>query len=170
MQEKSRLSDLRNEDKSPLFELIKNPQIASYNSSYASDDWESYCVWFDAIGQDHSKRVFAIVIPPGRKFAGSLTVGNIHPIQKSAEISIVVTEDAYEQDIDKEALSEAIDHCWRELNLNRIYVHALASNEREIQTYLTLGFEIEGTLRAHVYFDGRFHDLKILGLLRPAGI
>ena len=170
MQEEPLLSDLRDEDKGSLFELITSPQINFYNSSYAPDDWESFCAWFDAIGQDNSKRVFAIVISPEQNFAGSITVGNIHPVQKNAKISIVLANDAYAQDIDKEALSEAVDHCCHKLKLNRIYAHCLASNKREIQTYLSLGFQIEGTLRAHACFEGCFHDLKVLGLLLPASM
>ena len=57
MQEEPLLSDLRDEDKALLFELIKSPQRNFYNSRYAPNDWESFCVWFDAIGQDNSKRV-----------------------------------------------------------------------------------------------------------------
>ena len=113
---------------------------------------------------------FAIVISPEKNFAGSFTLGNIHPIQKNGGISTILANDAYARDTDKEALSEAVDHFWHKLKLNRVYAHCLASNEQETQTYLSLGFQIEGTLRAHACFEGRFHDLKVLGLLLPAGM
>ncbi len=168
MQEEPLLSELRNEDKLPLFELINDRKVISYNSQYSPVDWESHCRWFSMIGQDISKRVFAIVVQPDRKFAGALDIKNIHPIRRSAEISINLTSDARDKGIGRRALSEAVEFCWRELNLNRIYMHAMSSNKRAIRAYMAVGFEIEGTLRSHAYFNGQYHDFEIMGLLRPA--
>jgi|MDTB01.2.fsa_nt_gb RimJ/RimL family protein N-acetyltransferase len=167
MHEQSLLSELRDEYKIPLFELINDRETVAFNSQYSPVDWASHCKWFNSVGQDKSKRVFAIAPPPGRTFAGVLDIKNIHPIRHSAEISINLTANARDKGIGRRALSEAVEFCWKELNLNRIYMHAMSSNKRAIQAYIAVGFEIEGTLRSHSYFNGQYHDFEIMGLLRP---
>jgi RimJ/RimL family protein N-acetyltransferase len=170
MQEGLSLSKLRDEDKLPLFELINDPEFIASNPQIQPVDWASYCQWFSKLGEDNSERVFAIGIPPNRTVVGVLDIKNIHAVHRSAEISIRLSDDTHYQDVGRTALSEAVEFCWRELNLNRLYMHAMSTNKQTIRNYLAVGFEIEGTLRAHSFFNSQYHDFDILGLLRTDNV
>jgi RimJ/RimL family protein N-acetyltransferase len=54
---------------------------------------------------------------------------------------------------------------FRELNLNRIELHAWSFNTRAIRAYEKAGFTIEGRRREAVFHDGSFHDELIMGIL-----
>ncbi len=52
------------------------------------------------------------------------------------------------------------------MNLHRIDLHALASNERAIHVYEKIGFQREAVLRDAMFRFGRYHDIVVMGLLR----
>jgi UDP-4-amino-4,6-dideoxy-N-acetyl-beta-L-altrosamine N-acetyltransferase len=65
-----------------------------------------------------------------------------------------------------EALKLVLDYGFKHLNVNRIYLDTIASNKEAISLYEKLGFKVEGNLRKHIYKDGVYHDLMIMGLNR----
>ena len=168
MQEETLLSELRDEDESPLFELINDPGAIANNLS-SRVDRETHREWFKTIRQDEPRTAFAVIAPPDRQLVGSISVENIHPVHRNAEVFINLSARAQDQELGTRAFSEAAQFCWRELDLYRLYLHALSTNQRAIHLCEAAGFEIEGTLQAHAYFNDQYHDCEILGLLRPSG-
>jgi RimJ/RimL family protein N-acetyltransferase len=61
-----------------------------------------------------------------------------------------------------------VDHAFRDLGANRLWLDASAENPRAVKVYSRAGFRLEGTLRAHWYRPalGRAVDLILMGLLR----
>jgi RimJ/RimL family protein N-acetyltransferase len=53
---------------------------------------------------------------------------------------------------------------FRELGLQKIYGVIAKSNNRMINLQITLGMDIEGTLKRHNKIDGKFEDLVMLSL------
>jgi len=51
-------------------------------------------------------------------------------------------------------------------NWRRVQLRTLACNERAIRAYQKIGFVEEGRLREHVFFQGRYVDEVVMGLLR----
>ncbi len=60
----------------------------------------------------------------------------------------------------------AINYGFGELNLNRIHLSTLSSNERAIRLYQALGFHEEGRLRQAQYKGGHYLDVILMALLR----
>jgi RimJ/RimL family protein N-acetyltransferase len=52
------------------------------------------------------------------------------------------------------------------LNLNRVYLRVNADNERGIKAYTAAGFKEEGLLRSHMYVEGTYVDMVMMGVLR----
>jgi diamine N-acetyltransferase len=59
-----------------------------------------------------------------------------------------------------------MDYAFNTLNLNRVQLHVAVKNEKAINVYKKIGFEIEGTLRQAMYQDGKYHDFYVMGLLK----
>jgi len=51
-------------------------------------------------------------------------------------------------------------------NWRRVQLRTLACNERAVRAYQKIGFVEEGRLREHVFFQGRYVDELVMGLLR----
>jgi ribosomal-protein-alanine N-acetyltransferase len=51
-------------------------------------------------------------------------------------------------------------------NLNRVWLHVHADNERGIRAYERVGFKREGVLRQHAFREGKHVDELVMGVLR----
>jgi RimJ/RimL family protein N-acetyltransferase len=65
-----------------------------------------------------------------------------------------------------EATELMVRYAFSTLNLNRLQLHVLCKNERAVHVYKKAGFQIEGTLRKAMYFENKYHDFYVMGLLR----
>ncbi len=65
-----------------------------------------------------------------------------------------------------DALQLILRYAFQELNLYRVGLDVIASNERALHTYEKLGFRREGTMRGAVLRDGRRTDRIYMGILR----
>jgi RimJ/RimL family protein N-acetyltransferase len=66
----------------------------------------------------------------------------------------------------RDAILTLLDWSFRILNLRRIALDTLATNERAIRAYRACGFVEEGRLREHEYVDGAYVDTVTMGILR----
>jgi RimJ/RimL family protein N-acetyltransferase len=66
----------------------------------------------------------------------------------------------------RDAVSTLVDYGFRHLNLHRIWLGVLASNERAIRSYRACGFREEVRRRRHIWVDGDLQDEVMMGLLR----
>lgn len=58
-----------------------------------------------------------------------------------------------------------VDYGFRMLNLNRVELSCLATNERARRLYAGLGFVVEGTLRQAQFKDGHYIDVVQMSVL-----
>lgn len=65
-----------------------------------------------------------------------------------------------------DALKLLLRYAFHELNLFRVGLDVIASNERALHTYEKLGFQREGIMRGAVLRDGRRTDRIYMGILR----
>ncbi len=68
----------------------------------------------------------------------------------------------YGRDVAKLLLMEVFE----QLNLHRAEWWTFAENTASIELGKTMGFKEEGRLRDVVYFDNRYHDMVVLGILK----
>jgi RimJ/RimL family protein N-acetyltransferase len=52
-----------------------------------------------------------------------------------------------------------------ELGLNRLFLFVLEENKRAIKSFEDCGFQKEAVLRESIFFDGKFHNQLIMGVL-----
>jgi RimJ/RimL family protein N-acetyltransferase len=74
--------------------------------------------------------------------------------------------DQWGQGFGREAVMAMVNHCFRDMNMNRIGAEVYAYNERSLRLFEGLGFLREGLIRQAVWKRGAFADSVILGLLR----
>ncbi|OUL26782.1 GNAT family N-acetyltransferase [Nostoc sp. T09] len=83
-----------------------------------------------------------------------------------AEIGYELARDHWRKGFMTEALSAIIQWGFEQLDLNRIEALVMLENNASIKLLKKLQFAEEGVLREYGFWKGRFHDLKILSLLK----
>ena len=59
-----------------------------------------------------------------------------------------------------------INYVFDEIKFNRMHTRVLANNSSALKLYEKLGFQKEGILRKHLYRDGEYLDIVIMGILK----
>lgn len=150
-----------------IFNWHNTTEIMHLDGLYRPISQTVFDHWFNSIGSDPSRVVFAIRRQTDLAFVGYIQVLNIHPVFRTAELGIMIGDTGNRRKgYGLEALQLCIDFCWSELNLQRLSLSIIGENESAKLTYAKAGFTHEGLLRRSVYMQGDFHDTTLMALLR----
>jgi RimJ/RimL family protein N-acetyltransferase len=101
------------------------------------------------------------------RLIGFLALHTIEWNNGTAMLSIGIGEPDYRgKGYGTEALYLLLNYAFGELNLFRVGLDVIATNDRAIHTYEKLGFKREGIMRSAVHRDGRRCDVLHMGILR----
>jgi RimJ/RimL family protein N-acetyltransferase len=124
---------------------------------------------------DYIKRVSAsdtdlllgIVLRDGDRLIGGTGLHNIDARCRHASFGISIGDkDYWDRGYGTEATRLLLAHCFDTLNLNKVWLHVYEFNPRAVHVYEKLGFRVEGRLRQHTFFEGRYWDVISMGVLR----
>jgi RimJ/RimL family protein N-acetyltransferase len=103
------------------------------------------------------------------KFIGIAGLFNFDHTAHTCELGIGIGDkDYWGRGYGREATRLLIEYAFRYRNFRKVWLRVHGSNERAQKAYLACGFVVEGRLRAHVYSNGNYDDLVIMGILREA--
>jgi aryl-alcohol dehydrogenase-like predicted oxidoreductase/RimJ/RimL family protein N-acetyltransferase len=124
---------------------MNDPQVFLYLESggdYTMDMLQEYVK-----EQDNKDILFwAIRIKTTGKHIGNIKIDPINHENNSGEYGIMIGDKtAWGKGYAKEASIRIIDHCFEELSLSQITLGLIADNNKALELYKTLGFEIDET-------------------------
>ncbi|MFY2060525.1 GNAT family N-acetyltransferase [Achromobacter xylosoxidans] len=161
------LTEVRAADSELLYKWINSSITVRFNSSYRPVPLPCHSAWFDNIGKDRSKVLFAIRRHPDGPAIGTVQLIDINAIHRSAELTIRIGEEADRgKGVGTEALSLALDFAARDLNLQRIWLRVFESNKRAQRAYEKAGFRVEGVMRRAAWIDGKWENELIMAWLK----
>jgi len=114
-------------------------------------------------GRDGS--VFAI--EADGKFIGQCVLFNLNPHAQTCELGITIGDQEYwGRGYGRESINLLVEYGFQHRNLHKIWLEVHASNTRALRAYAACGFQEEGRLRSHVWSNGQYDDVVVMGLLR----
>jgi RimJ/RimL family protein N-acetyltransferase len=162
-----RLNELKDSDRSILFEWINHKELVEFNSHFKPVSWEDHCRWFDTILRKEDVKIFAIRSSQDDKLMGTCQLLNINKLANSAELQIRLGDlSELGKGIGSQAVSLLLKYGFEDLKLNRIYLHVFSDNLRAIKAYLKNGFSEEGHLRESAFVEDKFKDVKVMAILK----
>ena len=69
-----------------------------------------------------------------------------------------------------EALYLMVKHCFNTLNLHQLFCHIDNRNEGSLRLFSKIGFRTCGVMRDWLAYDGQWHNVTVLQLIRPTVI
>ena len=152
-----------------LMEWRNNPEFRKHFREYRELNMSNQKKWYEEkVLRDPATLMFSIRRLKDNKLLGCCGLVYISWIYKHADMSLYIGwKDLY---IDKygyaeEACRLLLDYGFKELGLNKIWTEIYIFDKRKKKLYDKFGFYIDGTLRQHYLYNGKFWDSYILSIL-----
>jgi hypothetical protein len=89
---------------------------------------------------------------------------------RHSELGIKIVPEHQNLGYGTEAIQWALRWGFLQANLHRIEITGFEYNKRALELYQRLGFKVEGRRREHLWFEGRYWDFIIMGMLKDEWI
>lgn len=137
-------------------------QLIGWHFPVSIEDEE---LWLERIRNDKTSKRFAIEADSG-EYIGNIGLYDIDWINRNTGFGIFIGDPRYRGGgYATDASCALLNFVFSELNLKRVWLTVLTSNESAQKLYLRLGFKLEGTLKQHNFRGGKFVDELVMGLL-----
>jgi RimJ/RimL family protein N-acetyltransferase len=125
--------------------------------------------WYEDYLKHRSGEVrCAVCLADSGQLVGMVSLTRIDYVHSNAEFHVMVGErESQNRGVGTAAARAMVRHGFFDLNLHRIYAAILRNNVRSIRMHEKVGFREEGTLRQGAYKNGRYHDIVLMGMLKP---
>ncbi|MCD6513339.1 MAG: GNAT family N-acetyltransferase [Candidatus Odinarchaeota archaeon] len=164
------LRALEEEDAYELIKYVNDIEILQYLTLYRplslQDELEFIRRVRDEMKQNRSFS-FAIVDKETNRLIGTIGLHGVDWISRNAELGITIWRKEYwNRGYGTDAMKLLLYYGFIFLNLHRIWLRVYSFNKRAIRAYEKIGFKMEGTLREHIFKNGQYVDVHIMGILR----
>ena len=112
--------------------------------------------------------IFLAMCDAEGKHIGNLKIDRIDWIAGTCELGVIIGEEsARGKGYGKAAMKLIIQHAFNELNLRKISLAVFENNPAAQHLYESLGFELEGTFKNHVFKEGKLWNKYYYALFNP---
>jgi len=119
----------------------------------------------ERIAYSQSEVALAICLTNDNTHIGNVYLKRINWTNRHAALAIFIGDDAHRSEgYGSAAVRLMVQYAFKDLGLHRLYLEALSDNEHAVKLYEKCGFKVEGRLRKHVYKEGEFKDVLLMGL------
>jgi diamine N-acetyltransferase len=161
------LAPLSADDAPTLHAWINERAEVLRSSSYRPVAYPQHLAWMAGITGRTDATIFSIRRIVGDDLVGTCQLHSISAVDRCAELQIRLGAIAERgKGLGTQAVRLLLDYGFLDLNLQRIYLHVMATNLPAIRVYEKTGFLREGLLRRAAYVDGAYVDLAFMAILR----
>jgi RimJ/RimL family protein N-acetyltransferase len=97
---------------------------------------------------------------------GIVTLVDVFPEAGNGELGYWIAPGEQGNGYATEAADLCLTHAFHDRRLHKVMARAFADNDASNRVLEKLGFQQEGTLRAHHYLNGEYKDMYLYGVLR----
>ncbi len=164
----ARLRPLQKEDFRKSVIWRNNPNIRENSIGYrlpVTDLMEER--WIDSAMDDQSKNriVFAIESLADNNLIGLTHLNQIDWISRVCKFGITIGEEKYHGlGMATDSMLTLFNYAFQCLNLRKICLEVASFNAKAQRLYKNFGFTEEGTLKNHLFLNGKYHDITLMAI------
>lgn len=164
-----RLVAIEYEDLPIFVKWINDPEVRRGLELFLPMSYPQEKKWFERmLERPQETQPMTIEVRNGADWVkiGNLGFFDFNYRARRAECGIMIGEKGYwNQGYGTESITLLLKHGFETLNLHRIMLQVYEDNPRAIRCYEKAGFVHEGRLRAARFFEGKYFDILIMGIL-----
>lgn len=123
--------------------------------------------WVQNVMLDKSDRSITLIIEANNAPIGFIQITQIDWISKNGYFGIAICEEEQRgKGIGKRSMKLLFNYAFGELNMHKISLEVTSFNKNSIGLYEQFGFQLEGTMREHYFWNDQYHDVLLYGLLK----
>ncbi|GAA3178821.1 MULTISPECIES: GNAT family N-acetyltransferase [Streptomyces] len=100
------------------------------------------------------------------RFLGDVALMDVDPDNGHATLRILLVAGATDRGLGSEAVRLLLGHAFDRVRLHRVQLEVFAYNHRARRAYERCGFTVEGRMRQALRWDGAWHDVLVMAVLR----
>ena len=123
--------------------------------------------WFENYMRTRSSNVRCSIVDENDEILGLISLTGIDPVNRSGELHLMIgNKENRNKGIGSFAVDEMLHHAFCNLNLNRVELCSVITNDISPKLYIKKGFQKEGMKRQAVFKDGKYLDMYFYSLLK----
>ncbi len=123
--------------------------------------------WVESAMLDKSDCNLILMIEVDGISIGFIQLSGIDWLSRNCYLGIAICEDGKKgKGYGRDAMTLILDYAFRNMNMHKVSLEVTAFNQNAIHLYKTLGFNEEGILKEHYFWDNEYHDVHLFGLLK----
>ena len=164
------LRDYRKEDLPYLRKWVNNPEITKYLShifSYPHSMTNTENFLNSIMDGSSGMKGFVIAHKETEEYIGQIDLVKINWINRVGTLGIVIGDSGkLGKGYGTEAIKLMQKFAFNSLNLHKLELEVRDYNDRGIACYKKCGFIEEGRIRQNHFYDGKYTDTVIMGILK----
>lgn len=122
--------------------------------------------WYESYLSNRASAVRCAIVDDEDRILGLISLVSINALNQSGELHIMIGDQMNQgKGIGTFAVREMLHHAFMNLNLKRVELTVLASNQRAQHLYEKCGFVKEGVKRRAKFKNGAFEDMLLYAIL-----
>lgn len=164
------MREMTSDDAESLFQLRSNEQAMRFLGRPLQKDISEAVGFIEKIRASFVQNeaiAWGISLHGQPNLIGNISFWKMDKENHRTEIGYMLHPDYWQQGIMNEAMTAALEYCFRVLNFHSIEANTDPENEASGRLLEKHGFVQEAYFRENLYFEGRFLDSRIYSKINP---
>lgn len=129
-------------------------------------DRHSQLEWFKGLSKQSKSKRYYTVCTGKDKFVGLIRMDEFDWTNKSVRVGCDVAKELRGKGYGKMVMEMVVKYGFDYLNMHRLWLLVLETNERAKHVYESVGFKEEGRYRESIFRDGKYYDYICMSVLK----
>jgi UDP-4-amino-4,6-dideoxy-N-acetyl-beta-L-altrosamine N-acetyltransferase len=155
---------LNADDSGTVFAWRNSPHVAEFQYSDHRIGWQEHSEWLAKTLKSHDRKYWIVELDQPAGLCGLVNIDLKH--KKGLFVLYIGNQNHIGKGLGSWMTQQVLHEAFEVLKLNKVWVEVMANNEAGIRLYKRNWFQEEGTLRDHVFKNGKPYDVIFMAITK----